>query len=102
MVSRSGCVTGLTLAIAVGALAGRAEAQEYCVACTEPSAVYRCVIDGARPGGGQSLQMLCVTSMAKEGHATCGTARDGVHCDGGKWRAYRRRRPVETPGSDTA
>jgi hypothetical protein len=106
MVSRSGCVTGLTLAIAVGALAGRAEAQEYCVACTEPSAVYRCVIDGARPGGGQSLQMLCVTSMAKEGkHATCGIKRGTVFdCDGPvkrvPWTAADL--PVETPGSDTA
>ena len=55
-----------------GALLGRAEAQEYCVACSEPNAVYRCVIEGAQPRGGQSLQMLCVTAMAKEGgHATC-------------------------------
>ena len=60
------------LAALLGALAGSAEAQEYCVACTEPSALYRCVIEGAQPGGGQSLQMLCVTAMAKEGrHATC-------------------------------
>ena len=76
MASRGDCVMGLALATAVGVLAGRAEAQEYCIACTEPAAVYRCVIDGARPGGGQSLQMLCITSMAKDGnHATCGIKR---------------------------
>ena len=54
------------------ALMARAEAQEYCVACTGPSAVYRCIIEGAKPGGSQPLQTLCVTAMTKEGqHAPC-------------------------------
>ena len=66
------------------ALAAAAAAQEYCVVCSEPSALYCCVIDGAQPQGGQPLQMLCVTAMAKAGgHGTCtvkrGTAFD---CDG--------------------
>ena len=61
-----------------------AAAQEFCVACSEPSALYRCVIEGAQPRGGQSLQMLCVTAMAKEGgHATCTVKRGTVFdCDG--------------------
>lgn len=61
-----------------------ARAQEYCVACTEPNAVYRCVLEGARPGGGQPLQMLCITAIAKAGgHATCGVKRGTVFdCDG--------------------
>jgi hypothetical protein len=61
-----------------------AKAQEYCVACTEPQAVYRCVIDGAQPGGGQPLQMLCITTLAKQGgHASCGVKRGTVFdCDG--------------------
>jgi pyruvate/2-oxoglutarate dehydrogenase complex dihydrolipoamide acyltransferase (E2) component len=65
-------------------LAGRADAQEFCVACTEPNAVYRCVIEGAQPGGGQPLQMLCITAMAKQGgHGTCGIKRGTVFdCDG--------------------
>ena len=68
--------TGIAAAVAVGALAGGAAAQEYCVSCSEPNAVYRCVIEGARPGGAQSLQVLCVTTMAKEGgHATCAVKR---------------------------
>jgi hypothetical protein len=76
------------LAIVLGAmaccLAGAAVAQEYCVACTEPAALYRCVIDGARPGGGQSLQLLCVTTMAKSGgHATCAVKGGTVfECNG--------------------
>lgn len=59
-------------AASVYAVADAARAQEYCVSCTGPEAVYRCAIDGAQPRGGQSLQMLCVTTMAKEGgHAAC-------------------------------
>jgi hypothetical protein len=64
------------------------------VACTEPAAVYRCVIDGARPGGKQPLQMLCVTAMAKEGrHGTCSVKGGTVFdCNGPvkrvPWAAY--------------
>ena len=69
---RSSLRTSFVFAIVFGALLVRAEAQEYCVACSEPPAVYRCVIEGAKPGGTQPLQMLCVTTIAKEGgHATC-------------------------------
>jgi hypothetical protein len=48
-----------------------ARAQEYCIACTQPSAVYRCVIEDARPGG-QSLTRLCLTALTRDGgHAHC-------------------------------
>jgi hypothetical protein len=72
----------LAAALALGA--GSAAAQEYCVACSEPDAVYRCIIEGAQPGGAQPLQMQCVTAMAKAGgHATCGVRRGTVfQCDG--------------------
>lgn len=108
MVSRRGCTGGLVFAAFVGALMGQteAQAQEFCVACTEPSAVYRCVIEGARPGGGQPLQMLCITAMAREGkHATCGIKGGTVFdCDGPvkrvPWSAAEL--PVETPGTAAA
>ncbi len=46
-------------------------AQEYCVACNGPDAVYRCVIDQAVPQG-MPLKMLCLGEMARQGgHATC-------------------------------
>jgi hypothetical protein len=50
----------------------------------EPPALYRCVVDGAQPGGTQPLQMLCVTTIAKEGgHASCSvTRRTVIECDG--------------------
>ncbi len=79
---------------ALCALIAQAEAQEYCVACTGPSAMYRCIIDGARPGGNQPLQMLCVTAMAKEGpHAKCSVKGGTVFdCTGPvkrvPWAAY--------------
>jgi hypothetical protein len=74
----------LVLATSSCALAGPAGAQEYCVACSEPNVIYRCVIEGAQPGGGQPLQMLCITTLAKQGgHATCGVKRGTVfECDG--------------------
>jgi hypothetical protein len=86
--------TGLVAGAAAVVLAGQAAAQEYCVACVEPPAIYRCVIDGAQPGGRQPLQTLCVTAMTKEGrHAGCslkgGTVFD---CNGPvkrvSWAAY--------------
>ena len=72
------------------------------MACAEPTAIYRCVIDGARPGGSQPLQMLCVTAMAKEGrHGTCSVKGGTVFdCDGPvkrvPWAAYNPASPKET------
>ena len=61
-----------------------ASAQEYCVSCTEPDAVYRCVLEGARPGGAQPLPVQCVTAMAKAGgHATCSIKKGTVFDCGG-------------------
>jgi hypothetical protein len=76
------------------ALTARAEAQEYCVACTGPSALYRCIIEGARPGGSQPLQTLCTTAMAKEGRHTACNVKGGTvfDCTGPvkrvPWAAY--------------
>jgi hypothetical protein len=74
----------LLLSPLFAALGAAAAAQEYCVVCSEPTALYRCVIDGAQPQGGQPLQMLCVTAMAKAGgHSTCTVKRGTVFdCDG--------------------
>ncbi|MGE3063998.1 MAG: hypothetical protein AB7K67_00275 [Hyphomicrobiaceae bacterium] len=65
-------------------LARPASAQEYCISCSGPETIYRCIIDGARPGGRQPLQMLCVTTMAKQGgHASCSVKSGTVFdCNG--------------------
>ena len=87
------------------ALGAQAHAQEYCVACTEPNAVYRCIVENAQPGGSQPLQMMCITAMAKQGgHATCGIKRGTVFdCDGAvkriPWTALN---PSEQPGVSPA
>ena len=66
------------------AMAQGAAAQEYCVSCTDPPGLYRCIIENARPGGAQSLPMLCVTTMARQGgHARCSVKSGTVfECDG--------------------
>jgi hypothetical protein len=64
--------------IAAGIVAGSAGAgaQEYCVACTGPDALYRCVLDNAGPGQTPSLQLFCLTSIARDGnHAQCAVKR---------------------------
>ena len=74
------------------------------MSCTDPPALYRCIIEGARPGGSQPLQMLCITAMAKEGqHATCGVKGGTVFdCNGQvkriQWAAYN----DPGPGQDQA
>ena len=100
---RIGYLIGVVLGSLILPLVGQAAAQEYCVACSEPYGLYRCVIDGAQPRGGQSLQMLCVTAMAKDGrHATCSVKRATVfECDGAvkhvPWAALESGPKAETP-----
>lgn len=60
-----------------------AAAQEYCIACTKPDAVYRCVIDKAVPTG-KPLKWLCLGALARQGgHADCHVRKGTVFdCDG--------------------
>jgi hypothetical protein len=74
-----------SIVLMLAGAATTASAQEYCVACTEPDSLYRCVIDGARPGAAASLQVLCISALAKEGrHATCAVKRGVgvIDCNG--------------------
>src|SRR5215468_11854278 len=102
---RSGCRFGPGVGLLIALGTGSAEGQEFCVACSDPPGIYRCVIDGAQPRGGQSLQMLCVTAMAKVGgHATCSVKRGTVFdCDGAvkriPWTALE---PLSQPEAPTS
>jgi hypothetical protein len=64
--------------LVVCGLASEASAQEYCVTCTAPPAIYRCTIaneagTAAPPSRGQ---LLCITELAKTGnHASCSVGR---------------------------
>lgn len=60
-------------------------AQEYCVRCEAPVAVYRCIIQHGSPQG-MTLKSMCVGMMTREGrHAACRIAGGTVFdCDGPK------------------
>ncbi len=92
---------GLAITAGIGAWLSieAAAAQEYCVACTEPNAVYRCVIEGAQPGGSQPLQTMCVNALAKAGgHASCGLRKGTVFdCNGPTKRVPWTASAGETP-----
>jgi hypothetical protein len=84
---------------------GAAGAQEYCISCTQPNAVYRCVIEDARPGG-QSLTRLCLTALSREGgHASCSVKGGTVFdCNGAvkrvPWAAQEPGRVAEPAPSE--
>ena len=57
------------------------QAQEFCVACEGPTAVYRCVIEGVGPAQTQPLKVVCITTLAREfKHASC-SVRGGTVFD---------------------
>jgi hypothetical protein len=75
----------LGLLVGIGLLSiGQAKSQEYCVACSDPPAVYRCIIVDAKPGGNQPLQTFCISAMTKQGrHGKCAVRGGTVFdCDG--------------------
>jgi hypothetical protein len=71
-------------ALTLAAHSDPVSAQEFCVACTGPAAVYRCVIGDAKQAQGQPLQQFCTTTLARQGgHADCGIRKGTVFdCDG--------------------
>lgn len=62
------------------------KAEEYCVTCAAPSALYRCVIDGRPEGRGSApqSQLLCIAELAKSGHhETCTVSKSAPYpCPG--------------------
>ncbi len=80
---RAGVVL-LTSGLLVGATGARAS--EYCVACYEPDAVYRCIISGGPSGlpADPRHQIACIKELAVSGgHARCSVERfSAVGCDG--------------------
>lgn len=64
--------TVVTAVASITALAGAAAAQEFCIVCTTPQAMYRCAIDNYRPGTAPNLGVVCTDAMARTGgHASC-------------------------------
>ena len=86
-------LTGFAAAMTLSAVAGSSSshAQEACVVCDGPSAVYRCSVEKsdrlARFGsvGDKALQHVCAKEMARQGkHEKCSVKRDVslASCDG--------------------
>lgn len=64
---------GLLLPVADAALA-----LEYCVTCTGPPAMYRCVIENTEDGPGRdpTASLHCISQMARRGgHESCSASR---------------------------
>lgn len=59
-------------------------AQEACVRCDEPFAIYRCQVDSPDLVPSSPIQFMCITELAKRyGHRTCAVSRDtGANCGG--------------------
>ena len=83
------CAIAGTLSMTVDAAV--AQAQEACVVCDAPAAIYRCSVEKserlARFGsaGDKALQHVCAKEMARQGkHEKCTVRRDlsGTSCDG--------------------
>lgn len=68
---------GLWLLLAVAAFGHSAAAQDLCVQCDGPSAMYRCSIAdidkaGSFPGRGKAIEYVCLTQLARQGpHERC-------------------------------
>lgn len=75
---------GTAVLVLVVAQAVPARAQDICVICSEPSAVYRCQLDGGAKIG-PPQQLFCMQQLAQQGaHASCAVRRgvSGSACDG--------------------
>jgi hypothetical protein len=79
-VSRHRIASALGSILAVAAVASAAQAQEYCVTCSDPPATYRCILNVSKPQG-LPLKVLCITTLARQGgHASC-SVRGGTVFD---------------------
>lgn len=72
----------LSLALICAAVCQPAAAQEICVECDGPVAMYRCALPDLERspqfrGSGRAIEYLCITEMARQGkHQRCRVARD--------------------------
>ena len=71
------------LVCSMAAILRAAAADEVCVSCSGPPAVYRCTVDEASKidsyrHAKRVLQLACITELAREGgHGQCGVRRSG-------------------------
>lgn len=79
--------TAVLAVTCVCAVQPSARAEDYCVTCSEPTATYRCRIEGPVSGGTGSHQFSCIKDIAQRaGHAACTVSQtmEG-ECAGTDW-----------------
>lgn len=101
-------VLALAILTILAVFGSPAAAQDLCVQCDGPSAMYRCSIAdidkaGSFPGRGKAIEYVCLTQLARQGpHERCRLARNyGNVCLGDQrtvsWEAPREGEPAEPP-----
>lgn len=70
-------VLGLAAGLLIGMSPTPLQANDYCVVCNGPDAVYRCVAsDPGLASSATALQILCIKELARQGgHQTCAISR---------------------------
>jgi hypothetical protein len=67
----------LLLVVSLAAATHHAQAQQACVRCDNPFAIYNCQVEGPGVPANAPVHLLCMTELAKRyGHATCAVSRN--------------------------
>ncbi len=71
------------VAASVIVASGPLSAQEHCVHCSGPDAIYRCVLENVAPSQSASQKLACITVLAREGrHDSCAIKTSATDCTG--------------------
>ena len=74
----------LLFVVSLTAATSQAQAQQACVRCDNPFAIYDCRVEGPDVPANAPIHLLCMTELAKRyGHTTCGVSRnEAAECTG--------------------
>jgi len=92
----------LLVALSLGVDTRASIAQELCVVCTAPDAVYRCRSEGVNlRDGDPRIGLLCITEIANaDGHASCSVRRQQTtECEGTLRTVTASSPPPSLPGN---
>lgn len=74
----------LLFVVSLTAATSQPQAQQACVRCDNPFAIYDCRVEGPDVPANAPIHLLCMTELAKRyGHATCAVSRnEAAECTG--------------------